>query len=228
MTSAEILSRIDWSTTPLVAAIAQESTTGEVLMLAWMDRAALETTLSTRKAHYYSRSRKKLWMKGETSGHIQEIDEILLDCDQDALLLKVRQHGPACHTGRPGCFFKKLETGKALTEPVEAMSERYDILDHLYNTLRDRRHADPTISYTAKLFAKGQNTILKKVAEEAGEFLLASKENDEEQIIYEGADLLFHLSVALAWHGIPFDRLKQELKRREGVSGIAEKAARPS
>ncbi|MEF3191826.1 MAG: bifunctional phosphoribosyl-AMP cyclohydrolase/phosphoribosyl-ATP diphosphatase HisIE, partial [Campylobacterales bacterium] len=215
-----IIDRINWEATPLIAAVAQESSSGEVLMIAWMDRAALEATLATGKAHYYSRSRKKLWMKGESSGHIQEVDEIWLDCDQDAVLLKVRQHGPACHTGRMSCFFERVETGEIAREPIVSMSERYDILDHLYNTLRERRFADPAQSYTAKLFSKGQNTILKKIAEEAGEFLLASKENDEAQIIYEGADLLFHLTVALAWHGIPFERLKEELKRREGTSGI--------
>jgi phosphoribosyl-ATP pyrophosphohydrolase/phosphoribosyl-AMP cyclohydrolase len=219
--------KIDWQKTPLVPAIVQDSQSGEVLMLAYMNEEALQKTLQTGYAHYYSRSRDKLWKKGESSGNVQKVEEILLDCDADTILLKVQQSGPACHTGRRSCFFNDLKTGATTSTPIQNPNEMYeDIVDRLYHVILEKKEADPTKSWTAKLFSKGENTILKKVAEEAAEFCFAVKDKDEKEIVYEGADLLYHALVALAYSGIHPERIKNELRRRFGRSGIEEKASR--
>ncbi len=224
---ASLLASIDWDKSPLIPAIAQDAQSGDVLMLAYMDKEALEKTLQTRYAHYFSRSKQRQWKKGEESGNVQEVKNILLDCDSDTLLLKVIQHGgAACHTGRVSCFFKDLDSGETTAEPIQDMSAAYSIVDRLYHTILERRNQDPKSSYVAKLFSKGDTTILKKVIEEAGELALAVKDKDETEAIYEAADLLFHSLVALASMNISPDRIKQELARREGLSGIEEKNSR--
>jgi phosphoribosyl-ATP pyrophosphohydrolase/phosphoribosyl-AMP cyclohydrolase len=136
------------------------------------------------------------------------------------------QNGVACHTGRRSCFFTELESGE-ITSEVEVSSEAlYGVIDTLYHTIQERKHADPNTSWTAKLLSKGDNTILKKVVEEAGEFSFAYKDNDEHEIIYEAADLTYHVLVALAAKNISPDRVKQELARRFDMSGITEKNSR--
>jgi phosphoribosyl-ATP pyrophosphohydrolase/phosphoribosyl-AMP cyclohydrolase len=195
-------------------------------MMAYMNQEALSLSLSTKIAHYYSRSKQRIWKKGESSGHIQTIHSFLLDCDNDTLLIKVTQEGVACHTGRKSCFFTELESG-AVTTDIEVSSESlYGVIDTLYHTIQERKFADPSSSWTAKLFAKGDNAILKKVVEEAGEFSFAYKDNDENEMIYEAADLTYHMLVALAAKNISPDRIKQELARRFDMSGIAEKNSR--
>jgi len=189
-----------------------------------MNEEALKLTQSTKFAHYFSRSRNKLWKKGESSNHTQEVKEILVDCDNDTILLKVKQNGVACHTGRKSCFFTNLENNEEILE-VEKAPE-YNFLDNLYHTLLERKGADPKSSYVASLYNKGENSILKKVVEEAGELSFAIKDNDKEEIIYEAADLLFHSLVALAYKNIHPEAILNELKRREGVSGIEEKNSR--
>ena len=223
----ENLERIDWEKYPLVPVIAQDTTSHEVLMHAWMNKEALELTLSTGYAHYYSRSRRRLWKKGESSGHVQEVVQALIDCDNDTILLKVRQTGVACHTGRPSCFFTDLKSGETTQEIAINPGSTYGVIDTLYHTLLERKQADPESSYTAKLYAKGDNAILKKVAEESGEFLLAVKDGNGDEIVYEAADLLYHALVALAHKDISPDRIRQELARRFGLSGLEEKARRP-
>ena len=219
--------KIDWQKRPLIPAIVQDSESGEVLMLAYMNEEALQKTLETGFAHYFSRSRQKLWKKGESSGNVQKVEEILLDCDGDTILLKVKQSGPACHTGRRSCFFTDLKTDTTTSEPIQNPDEMYDdIVDRLYHVILEKKDGDPTKSWTAKLFSKGENSILKKVAEEAAEFCFAVKDKDEGEIIYEGADLLYHALVALAYSGIHPERIKSELRRRFGQSGIEEKASR--
>lgn len=222
------LDRIDWQRTPLIPVIAQDATTHEVLMLAYMNREALERSLATNEAHYYSRSKQRLWKKGESSGHIQHIESFLLDCDQDTLLLKVRQEGVACHTGRKSCFFTELQSGETIHNVEVETTAMYGVIDTLYHTIQERKHADPNTSWTAKLFSKGENAILKKVVEEAGEFCFAFKDANEAEIIYEAADLTYHVLVALGYKNISPDRIKQELARRFDMSGIAEKSARPA
>ncbi len=218
---------IDWNKTPLVPAIVQDSESGEVLMLAYMNEEAYRKTLQTGYAHYYSRSREKLWKKGESSGNVQEVEEIMLDCDDDAILLRVRQTGPACHTGRKSCFFKDATSGAITSEPIQDPNEMYDdVIDRLYHIIQERKSADPESSWTAKLFSKGENTILKKVAEEAAEFCFAVKDKNREEIIYECADLVYHALVALASQDISPQLVRKELKRRFGTSGIEEKRNR--
>lgn len=225
----EILQKIDWQKIEnLLPVIVQDNSSNEVLMMAYMNPEALTLSLQTKQAHYFSRSKQRLWKKGESSGHIQSIHSFMLDCDNDTLLIKVTQTGVACHTGRPSCFFTELESG-AITSDVEVSSEAlYGVIDTLYHTIQERKNADPSSSWTAKLFAKGENTILKKVVEEAGEFSFAYKDNDEGEMIYEAADLTYHMLVALAAKNISPDRIKQELARRFDMSGIAEKNSRDS
>ncbi len=222
----EALERIDWQKQELLPVIVQDVHDGEVLMLAYMNREALELSLKTKLAHYYSRSKQRLWKKGESSGHVQHIREFLLDCDDDTLLIKVDQEGVACHTGRRSCFFTELESGETTIDASIDTTAVYGVIDTLYHTILARKHADPETSWTAKLLSKGENTILKKVVEEAGEFAFAVKDDDEAEIVYEAADLTYHVLVALGYKNISPERIKQELARRFGMSGIAEKASR--
>jgi len=220
-----MIKNINWDKVGgLLPTIVQDFETNEVLMLAYMNEEALNLTLSTNFAHYFSRTKQRLWKKGESSGHTQEVKEILLDCDDDTILLKVIQKGVACHTGRKSCFFKNIQSGETIHE-VEKEIE-YNFIDKLYHTILDRKNADPKSSYVAQLFHKGENSILKKVVEEAGEFSFAIKDNDKKEIVYEAGDLLFHSLVALAYKDIHPDQIENELKRREGLSGIEEKKNR--
>jgi phosphoribosyl-ATP pyrophosphohydrolase/phosphoribosyl-AMP cyclohydrolase len=209
----------------LVPVVVQEYETNEILMLAYMNEEALQLTQQTGFAHYFSRSKQRIWKKGESSGHVQEIKEIMLDCDDDTLLLKVKQNGVACHTGKKSCFFKSLTSGDM---PINETSSQtfYDILDTLVDVIKLRKNENPENSYVASLFEKGDNAILKKVVEEAGELCFAIKDKDEKEIIYEAADLVFHLLVALGNENIHLDRVRQELSRRFGLSGIEEKNSR--
>jgi len=219
-----VLSRIDWNKSPLLPVVVQDAKSGEVLMMAYMNEEALHVTLHSSIAHYFSRSRQKLWKKGESSGHIQVVKEAYLDCDNDTLLLKVEQTGVACHTGRPSCFFTRVDTKQETQEPLKTIE--YDIYDTIYHTVQERKHADPKSSYVASLLQKGDNSILKKVVEEAGEFCFACKDNNEDEIIYEAADLIFHTLVALGAKNVHPERIAGELKRRFGRSGIEEKNSR--
>lgn len=208
----------------LVPAIVQDFETNEVLMLAYMDEEALELTKTSGYAHYFSRSKQRIWKKGESSGHTQEIKQILLDCDEDTILLKVKQIGKACHTGSKSCFFNDIKTNEKVLEQEEISS--YSISDKLYHIVLERAKEANENSYVASLFKKGENSILKKIVEEAGEFCFAIKDDDTDEIIYEAADLLFHCIVALGYKKIDPDRVKQELQKRFGMSGIEEKNSR--
>jgi phosphoribosyl-ATP pyrophosphohydrolase/phosphoribosyl-AMP cyclohydrolase len=220
------LNKVDWEKSELLPVIVQEVGTNEVLMMAYMDKEALELSLTTKIAHYFSRSKQRIWKKGETSGHTQTIQEFLLDCDNDTLLIKVIQEGVACHTGRKSCFFTNIETGDTISEVEVDSAAMYGVIDELYHTILERKSADPESSWTAKLFAKGENTILKKIVEEAGELCFAVKDDNEDEIIYEAADLVYHCLVALGLKNISPDRIKQELARRFNMSGITEKNSR--
>ncbi len=222
----EILDRVDWEKSELLPVIVQDESTNEVLMMAYMNREALQLSLETKLAHYFSRSKQRIWKKGESSNHLQHISSFMIDCDNDTLLLKVKQDGVACHTGRKSCFFTELDSGEVTIDKSVETDAMYGVIDTLYHTILDRKHADPESSWTAKLFSKGENDILKKVVEEAGEFSFAVKDGDEEAIVYECADLTYHVMVALGYRNISPDRIKQELARRFGMSGIAEKNSR--
>ena len=221
------IEKIDWEKMQgLVPVITQDASTKEVLMLAYMNKEALELSLSTNIAHYFSRSKQRIWKKGESSGHIQDIVEILLDCDDDTILLKVNQTGVACHTGRKSCFFTNVKTNEIISEVEVDTSSAYGVIDTLYHTIQEKKNTDPKKSYTAKLLQGEENSMLKKIVEEAGEFTFAIKDNDEKEIIFEAADITYHVLVALASKNISPDRVKQELTRRFGMSGIEEKNAR--
>jgi len=224
----DILEKIDWQKVDgLLPVIVQEESSNEVLMLAFMDREALKLTIQTKKAHYFSRTKQRIWMKGESSGNVQLIKDIFIDCDNDTLLIKVEQVGGiACHTGRKSCFFTKLETNEVVSEVNTKATDNYSIVDKLYHELLDRKNADPKTSYTASLLKKGENSYLKKIVEEAGEYCFAIKDNDTHEIVYEAADLLYHALIPLVDKNIHPDQIKSELKRRFGLSGIEEKNSR--
>jgi phosphoribosyl-ATP pyrophosphohydrolase/phosphoribosyl-AMP cyclohydrolase len=196
----------------LIPAIAQDAGTGEVLMLAWMNREALEKTIGTGQAHYYSRSRAKLWLKGETSGHFQNVREILMDCDGDALLLKIDQTGAACHTGNRSCFYRDVAG-----EPAGAGSAKIsDILAEVQRVIEDRRAHPKEGSYTNYLFGKGIDKMLKKVGEESAEIIIAAKNPNRSDLVGEIADMMFHVSVVMAERGILWRDVCAELERRRG------------
>ena len=222
-----IIDKIDFEKQEgLVPVITQDNDTNEVLMLAYMNKEALQLSLKTNYAHYFSRSKQRIWKKGESSNHTQEILSIKIDCDNDTILLKVKQEGVACHTGRKSCFFTDLTTNEISSEIEIDTTVSYGIVDSLYHTIQEKRYDDPTKSYTAKLLQGKENSMLKKIVEEASEFTFAIKDNDIEEVIYEGADLMYHCLVALASKNVSPDRIKQELSRRFGLSGIEEKNSR--
>ena len=174
------LSMIRWNEQGLVPAIAQDAVDGTVLMLAWMNEASLQLTLETGFATYYSRSRQQLWKKGETSGHVQEVLTVKYDCDADAILLTVRQTGPACHTGARSCLFKDLK--KADEDELPATSH---ILEQVYRVIEDRKEHPQEGSYTNYLLEKGIEKICKKVGEESSETIIAAMKNSKEEVTYE-------------------------------------------
>ena len=180
MNNIENINKIDWQKVDgLVPVITQDANNLEVLMFAFMNKEALELSLKTGFAHYFSRTKKRIWKKGESSNHTQEIIDIFVDCDSDTILLKVIQQGVACHTGRKTCFFTDLKTDE-IKEKIEIdTSVNYGVIDTLYNTILSRRFDDPSKSYTAKLLSGEQNSMLKKIVEEAGEFTFAIKDKDE-------------------------------------------------
>ena len=208
----------------LVPAIAQEEATGEVLMLAYMNKESLEKTLETGKAYYYSRSREKLWLKGETSGNLQAVHSIRYDCDCDTLLLKIHQTGVACHTGKRSCFYREMEGFENLENlaPVNA-----DIITSLFSVILERKgQTEDDSSYVASLYAKGTEKIAEKIAEESGELIEAALKKDDKEVVYELCDLWFHTLVMLGHKDINIGEVYSELARRFGRSGIEEKASR--
>lgn len=223
----KILEKIEWEKMDdLIPVITQDSSSNEVLMLAYVNKEALELTLKTGFAHYFSRSKQRIWKKGESSNHTQKIVDIFLDCDNDTLLFKVIQEGVACHTGRKSCFFTNLQNEKIVEDVLVDTSKTYSVIDSLYHTIQEKKNEDTTKSYTAKLLKGDTNSMLKKIVEEAGEFCFAIKDKNKDEAIYEAADIAYHILVAMASLNIDPDRVKQELKRRFSISGIEEKNSR--
>lgn len=201
----------------LVPVITQDIETKEVLMLAYMNKEAYDKTLETGRVHYYSRSRQKLWLKGETSGHFQNVRDIRFDCDSDTLLILVEQIGGACHTGHKSCFYRNIQNDGMLSDKVFEPSSVYgigDTLAALYGIISDRQINPIKDSYTNYLFDKGIDKILKKVGEETAEVIIASKNADKQEITYEISDLLYHLSVLMVKSGVTWDDLYAELEKR--------------
>ncbi len=193
----------------LIPCIVQDAATGEVLTLAWQTREALERTLRSGQATFWSRSRGEIWVKGATSGNTQAVRAARADCDHDAVLLRVAPRGPACHTGARSCFFEVI--GGA-PEAAEAPGETLARLDQL---LRDRRSEAPPGSYTAKLYSD-ENLRHKKIGEEATELVMASLRGDKDAVAEEAADVLYHLLVLLQSHGIGLPEVADKLRGREG------------
>lgn len=205
------LDELRFDSAGLIPVVAQERASGEVLMLAYANREALQRTLQSGLAHYYSRSRASLWQKGETSGNVQQVDEVRLDCDGDAVLYLVRQKGPACHTLERSCFFRSADA----RELVPA-GHGGDMLSRLEQIVRERDESRPEGSYTTYLLETGPDKILKKVGEEATEVVIAAKNEENAQLSSEVADLLFHLVVLLRTQGLPLAEIWKELEGRFG------------
>lgn len=249
------LDEIKFDSNGLIPAIAQHHQTGRILMVAWMNRESLQLTAEKNQAVYYSRSRQKLWHKGEESGHFQTVYEIRLDCDADVIVLQIEQHGGiACHTGRESCFYRKLTANgweivdAQLKDPAaiygehakqshqhepSAPQEQVDVLAYLGTLMQQRKAASADTSYVASLYQKGLNKILEKVGEENIETILAAKdfaadasEEYKNDFIYETADLWFHSIVMLGYFDLSPQVVLDELARRQGLSGLVEKANR--
>lgn len=234
--------RFKFNADGLIPAIIQDNRTNEVLMLAYMNREALAKTLSSGETWFYSRSRQQLWHKGETSGNIQEVDEVYFDCDADALLIKVRQHGAACHEGYKSCFHYRIEkdgrvglVGEMVFDPAAVYDGKESkpgvslwkketakpvcvcgstILEEVYEVILDRKQNRLPGAYTSYLFDKGLDTILQKLGEEITEVLIAAKNRRRDEVIKEAADVIYHLMVLLAAEGIDVREVFGELANR--------------
>ena len=204
------ISKVQFDEKGLIPAVIQESGTGLVLMLAYMNRESLERTLEKGETHFWSRSRKQLWHKGETSGNTQRVVSIAVDCDGDTLLLEVQQTGNACHTGAHSCFFEKV------LEPEHPVQQLGDVMSRLEQVIATRKREMPVGSYTTYLFESGLDKILKKVGEEAAETIIAAKNHARAEITWEVADLLYHLLVLLEHEGVHTPEIAAELIKREG------------
>lgn len=204
--------RIKLDAQGLVAAVCQDDATGETLMVAYMNPEALARTLESGEMHFYSRSRRELWRKGETSGAFLRVASAMVDCDGDALLFKVRPEGPACHTGERSCFFTPLPE----SPECERVKSGAGVLDELFQTIRQRQAEAPEGSYTASLFASGTTRIAQKVAEEGAEAALAAATKDTASLPGEVADLFYHALVLLADAGLSPEDVWTELRNRRG------------
>ena len=212
MSDESWLAEVRFGADGLVPVVAQESRSGDVLMVAYANREALERTAATGQAHYYSRSRKALWRKGETSGHEQVIREIRIDCDGDAVLYRVEQTGPACHTGTRTCFSTALDP---TARPSSGEDPGGHLLTRLASTIAARAAARPAGSYTVALLDCGVPKVSQKVGEEAVEVVVAANTEEPERLASEAADLLYHLLVLLQARGVPLDAVWRELEHRE-------------
>lgn len=189
----------------LIPAVVVDAYSKKVLTLAYMSRESLEISMQKELACFYSRSRKELWLKGETSGNYQHIVSITADCDMDALTVVVEKDGPACHTGTDSCFTNTL---------FESGERREFSVDLLYGLLKDRKQRLPEGSYTTYLFQKGLDKILKKIGEESAEVIIAGKDKDKKETVYEIADLAYHVMVLMVEMGISVEDIRRELASR--------------
>jgi phosphoribosyl-ATP pyrophosphohydrolase/phosphoribosyl-AMP cyclohydrolase len=192
----------------LIPVITQSYYTGKILMQAYANKEAIKKTIETGYATYFSRSRNKIWVKGETSGNKQKIVKIKVDCDEDSILYLVEDYGVACHTGKESCFYRDIDFKE------DEKPDAYEILHSLYEKIKERKENKPEGSYVASLFEKGSNKIIQKVGEEAVETVIALKNKNKEEIVYETSDLIFHLIVALVDAGIKLEDIQNELLKR--------------
>ena len=210
-------SKVRWDADGLIPAVVQDEETREVLMLAYMNETSLRRTLRERRACYYSRSRQSLWLKGETSGHFQEVVDVKFDCDQDAVLLTVKQTGMACHENYFSCFHYDLQAegfaaaGEPEVRPEPPLGRTLELLA---GVVHSRNLERPEGAYTTYLFSKGLDKILKKVGEESTEVIIAAKNVGSEELVYETADLFYHLLVLLEERGVGVGEVSKELLTR--------------
>jgi len=233
----EILDQIKFNQEGLIPAIIQDDNTKQILMLAYMNRESLKKTLEKGRTCFYSRSRRELWLKGDTSGNIQVVKKILLDCDNDTILVLVEQKGAACHTGNYSCFFKEIKSdkiGEINVEPSDLLQKQQaegvkspqmesrsgkseidnEILNEIYQVIQDRKLNYKSDSYIRKLLDNSEDLLPKKIGEEATEVIIALKDKDKNSIIHEVADLWFHTMVALGNFNISIQDIFKELKKR--------------
>jgi len=220
---------LKWDDAGLITAVVQDRLTGQVRMVAWMNREALDATLSSGFATFYSRSRRALWRKGETSGHVLRVHEIAVDCDADTLLVQVDPEGPSCHTGRATCFFRKLAPAATPDAPAEETGVA-DLADpfllSLEAELEKRSRSTAQRSYTRSLLDGGVPKISAKISEEAAELNAALAGETDDRVASEAADVVYHLMVGLRARGVALRRVIEVLAKRAGQSGLAEKASR--
>ena len=195
----------------LVPAIVQNAETREVLMLAYMNEESLARTIDTKQTWFWSRSRQELWHKGATSGNTQEVVNLALDCDGDAIVVLVKPAGPACHTGSVSCF----DIDRAANDPGS-------VLSRLYQLVQDRERKRPPGSYTTYLFEEGLDKILKKLGEETAETIIAAKNDDKSRLVAEVSDLIYHLLVLLVARGVSLEEIGNELRQRRQSGGMRE------
>ena len=209
------MDNIKYDENGLVPVIVQDSENGQVLMFAFANKESLEKTVETGRAHFWSRSRKKLWMKGEESGNTQEVKDMFYDCDMDCVLVLVKQTGVACHTGNRSCFFTSADGGER-SAPAFGAQNADRTLDEVYAVIEDRKQNPRDGSYVSGLFEKGLDKILKKIGEEAGETIIGAKNGDKNEVVYETADLWFHSLISLSYFGITPGDIYRELGKRFG------------
>lgn len=200
---------IKLNTDGLIPVIVQDYKSNEVLMLAYMNEKAFDITVKTGKMTFYSRSRQEIWTKGLTSGHFQYLKSLTLDCDNDTILAKVSQVGVACHTGEVSCFFQKL------IEKNYKETDMFKVFENVYSLIKNRKTNPKEGSYTTYLFDKGIDKILKKVGEEATEIIIAAKNPDSEEIIYEVSDFLYHVMVLMVEKDVSWEEIIRELSNRQ-------------
>jgi phosphoribosyl-ATP pyrophosphohydrolase/phosphoribosyl-AMP cyclohydrolase len=221
-----LLEAVKYDRDGLVPVVAQDTTSGVVRMVAWANAEALRATQESGDATFWSRSRQALWRKGAESGNVMPVREIRLDCDGDTVLYLCDAVGPSCHTGKTSCFSRAATAAADLIEDDGPPEMGAAILPRLARVIAGRRSEDPGKSYVASLLAKGFDKIGAKITEEAGEVTLALPTGDKPHIAHEAADVLFHLMVGLELAAVDIDEVFAELRRRFGVGGHVEKAAR--
>ena len=227
MSPAEtLLGTVSFDAAGLVPVIAQEGRTGMVRMMAWANREALERTIATGDAHFWSRSRGALWRKGETSGNGLRVRDIRIDCDGDVVLYTVDAEGPSCHTGATSCFYRRAGEDGALLTGDRPDDPPALVLARVADVIAQRRRERPEKSYVVSLLDAGFPKINAKITEEARELCEALPEGDATHTAHEAADLFFHALVGLEAAGVPLDAVFEQLRKRFGVSGIDEKASR--
>ena len=221
--SANLIQNLKFDDRGLIPAIVQDDKTNEILMLAYMNSESLQQTLQTGETHFWSRSRNELWHKGATSGNTQRVTDIRIDCDSDALIVRVNPDGPACHTGEQTCFFRDASDANPIAVPQVGVSlvnvgsmELGILLNDLYKLITERKEERPEGSYTTYLFNSGLDKILKKIGEESTETIIAAKNGSKKEMSAEISDLLYHLLVMMVERDVNLTDILNELRHRVG------------